>query len=184
MSFRKECNEASKKLAFRLSRSKNVCSFEKRDTDWSRRCWSVELQVCFQAQHLDVPTASWGRVQPSFSVMWFSSFSLACCFLPSSLTIFSFNHWYDWRESGNEKNGQRRVGHVSEGGGCKCCCKCQMIAWKTHQVSHVPLLLSFYRCPSTVVPQLMSLYLCPSADIPPLMYLLWCPATDAVLLSA
>lgn len=95
------------------------------------------MQVFFQAQHLDVPTANWGRVQPSFSVMWFSSFSLACCFLPSSLTIFSFNHWYDWREGG------QRVEHVSEGGGCKYCCKRQTTAWKTHQVSHVPLLSGF-----------------------------------------
>lgn len=37
------------------------------------------------------------------------------------------------------KNGQRRLGHVSEGGGCKC----QGIARKTHQVSHVLLLSGF-----------------------------------------
>lgn len=39
-----------------------------------------------------LPTASWGSVQPSFSVTWLSSCSWACCLLPSSLAIFSFNH--------------------------------------------------------------------------------------------
>ena len=59
---------------------------------------TVSLQyvsLCFQQSS---PTASWGRVQPSFSAMCPSSFSLACCFLPSSLRILSFSHWYDWRQ--------------------------------------------------------------------------------------
>lgn len=30
--------------------------------------------------------------------MWASSFSLACCFFPSSLIIFSLNHWYGCRK--------------------------------------------------------------------------------------
>lgn len=46
-----------------------------------------------------LPMASCGKVHPSFSAIWASSFSLACCFLPSSLTIFSLNHWYGYRSS-------------------------------------------------------------------------------------
>lgn len=46
-----------------------------------------------------LPMASCGKVHPSFSAMWASSFNLACCFLPSSLIIFSLNHWYGCRSS-------------------------------------------------------------------------------------
>lgn len=40
-----------------------------------------------------LPTASWGSVQPRRSAMGKRSFSFVCCFLPSSLMIFSFSHW-------------------------------------------------------------------------------------------
>ncbi len=59
---------------------------------------NVTLWQFMWNSYFDLPMASCGRVQLSLSAIWVNSLSFACCFLPSSLRIFSFSHWYDCRE--------------------------------------------------------------------------------------
>lgn len=76
------CNEVSKKM------------------DFERHIFALTKNKSLGRRSL-LPMASCGKVHPSFSAIWASSFSLACCFLPSSLTIFSLNHWYGYRNNEN-----------------------------------------------------------------------------------
>ena len=75
----------------------SVCPYTRYFIMWemwinNREC-SHSLWPSRASLRSDSPTASWGSVHPRRSAIGERSFSLFCCFLPSSLTILSFNHW-------------------------------------------------------------------------------------------